>query len=461
MKLFGSRSDASTITTYARQGRGVARVQLASLPTQAEPSQPVIPRDVSAGALEERLKALRSARRQELEGGASVAVAPVLSKDASVNPAAMHMAYDPKDPQSLDFIAQMAHVGRVEGFRVIADAEPAEVDKLRRQLPAEVQVFASPGGHDAWTEDHGEFTRDGEIVIPALMPADVPLDDWIIGDRARRYHEMAQAGQPRPRADYATQGLINDRRSQEELVSNALATDAPVKMAVSYVEGGNLLPGTRADGTPFVLVGRDSVAITRELMREQKNDDSVSDVEVLAQIEKDYGLPAGSAIPVEQPCDFHGDMDMALAGPGRVLLNDARQVAELQKEWLNQGCFSFGKGDAVAKIDAHVQKVAIFEDLVEKDLQAAGLEVIRVAGDFPASGANDAMNFLNMRQGTNEEGQAFAVALGGDERAEQAFAQTLLQEVGGYERVHFLNRDLTPETLKYKGGIKCRTKVRA
>lgn len=457
MRIFGSRSDASTITTFVRQGTGVAQVALASLPAQAEPSEALVPREVGAGALEDQVKALRAARRQELQGGAAVEVAPVLPKDASVNPSALHMAYDPKDPRSLDFIAQMAHVGNVEGFRVVADAAPGEVEKLRGKLPQEVAVFANPGGHDAWTEDHGEFTRQGEVVIPALMAADVPLDDWMIGDRARRYSSL----KPRPRADYATQGLINDRRSQEELAANALATGAPAKLAVSYVEGGNFLPGTRADGSPFALVGRDSLAITRELMREQKNDDSITDQQALSQIARDYGLPEGSVIPIEQPGDFHIDMDMTLVGPGRVLLNDARQVGELQKEWLNEGCFSFGKGDALARIDAQVQKVALFEDLVEKDLKAAGLEVVRVPGNFPESAANGAMNFLNLRQGTNEEGKAFAVALGGDERAERAFAETLLQEVGGYERVHFLNRDLTAETLKYKGGVKCRTKVRA
>ncbi len=447
MNIFGSRSDSRTITTYSRQGR----VELSSLPTQAEPTEALRPAEVRAEALAEQVNALRAARKRELQGGAPVAVAPVLPKDASVNPSALHMAYDPKDPQSLDFIAQMAHVGRVEGFRVVASAAPGEAKKL----PAGVQALVSPGGHDAWTEDHGEFTTNGEVVIPALMAADTPLDDWMVGDRATRYWEM----KPRPRADYATQGLINDRRSQEELITNGLATGAKAKLAVSYVEGGNFMPGTRADGTPFALVGRDSVAITRELMREQKNDDSITSEQALNQIARDYGLPEGSVIPVEQPGDFHIDMDMALVGPGKVLLNDARQVGELQKEWLNEGCFSFGKGDAVAKIDAQVQKVAIFEDLVEKDLKAAGLEVVRVAGNFPESAANGAMNFLNLRQGTNEEGKHFAVALGGEERAEQAFADTLLNE--GYDHVHFLNRDLTAETLKHKGGIKCRTKVRA
>jgi len=45
------------------------------------------------------------------------------------------------------------------------------------------------------------------------------------------------------------------------------------------------------------------------------------------------------------------------------------------------------------------------------------------------------MNFLNLRQGKNEQGQTFAVALG--------------------------DRKLTGETLHYNGGIKCRTKMKA
>ena len=424
--------------------------------------------------LEATQKAIRQQRKAELQGRPAQSVAPVVAKDASIDPSAYYMAYDSSDSASLGFIAQMAAVGRVEDFHVVANCEAeSEAKKLQRKLPESsahnVTCVVNPGGHDTWAEDHGEYTDAGEMVIPAILPADFPIDKLVNKDRVLRFYP--QAG-PKlgdfslyPKIDFSIHGSVNDRTTQQEALAGAMATGATAyKMAVSYVEGGNFMPGRLQDGTPFALVGKDSVAVTAGVLHKggrkgHSNSDAVK------QIARDYGLKPAQVIPVEQPGEFHIDMAMALAGPGQVLLNDSRAVADLQKQWINEAYegkwIQWGKRSQLQEVERRAEHLALYENMVESDLKKAGLQVFRVPGCFPASKGNAEMNFFNLRQGKNAEGESFAVAMGGDERAEKAFAHTLLSEIpAGYQRIHFLDRELTPLTLELSGGIKCRSKAR-
>lgn len=459
MKIWPFSSPAQRITTYERCPQGVERVAFEKLATQDQLQLSMAP--VTSDQLQGKLKQLKS------DQAAGTSVSPPVGRDVTVNPGTVLMGYDSQDPVSLDYIAQVALVGKVEGFSVVAAARPEEMGKAQRKLSSQAADnttwLANPGGHDSWVEDHGEFSQAGEVVIPAILPADSDdIEDWVIRGRRDRYNVMAEQGQPRPRADYAMLGLVNRRQAQEEMVTSALASGASqVKMAVSYVEGGNMLPGQRADGSPFALVGKDSLAVTGRLLPK-----GADEAAARAQVAKDYGLQPEQVVAVEQPGDFHIDMAMSLAGPGQVMLNDSRKVLDLQKGWLNQHYANswLHKDELPGELEAvqkRAERQAVYEDVAEKELRAAGLEVFRVAGCFPKTGANPEMNFLNLRQGTNEQGEIFAIALGGEERAEKAFAETLLGEIpSGYHRIHFLDRKLTAETLKFKGGIKCRTKIR-
>lgn len=446
----------SRITTYERTASGVSRVDFSQLPRgSAEPHKPVV---VEGEQLKTRLQELR-------EQPLTSEFARPVGRHNRVNPDSMLMGFDSKDPVSLDYIELMAQVGQVEGFQVIASARPEELRRAERKLDKsvrdQVRWVGNPGGHDSWVEDHGEFTQAGEVVIPAILPADSDdIEDWVIRGRRNRYQALAEKGQPRPRADFALQGLVNRRQAQEQMISTAIALGAPTKLAGSYVEGGNMLAGQRPDGNVFALVGKDSLEVTRRLL--PKGADEAAAVRQVAQ---DYALAENQVIGIEQPGDFHLDMAMSLAGPGQVILNDARKVLELQQGWVTEHYAHkwLGKDEMPAELEAlkkRTERQAVFEDLVAEELKAAGLEVFRVAGVFPKTSASPEMNFLNLRQGVNEQGQAFAVALGGQERAERAFAEDLLSQIpSGYHRIHFLDRRLTEESLKYKGGIKCRSKV--
>lgn len=454
MRIWPFSSPADKITTYQKTAQGIEQIPFASLPKRPQSAPDTV--TISASQLQEQLKLKRDNKPAE-----------VLAKDAKVNPSLMLMAHDPKDKASLAFIEQMALVGQVEDFRVVADAQVQDLGKaerkLHKQAASNTTWISNSGGHDSWTEDHGEFTTNGGVIIPAILPEDTEIDSWVFAARAKRYMAMQDQGEKHPGCNYAIQGLMNGRRAQEELVNAALSTGTrDIQMATSYVEGGNILNGHRPDGIPYALVGRDSLAVTSKLLPGQPGE-----AEAIKQVAADYGLQPENIIPLEQPGDFHLDMSMALAGPGQVILNDSRQVLALQKEWISEHYKHtwFNRDEQpsqLQEVEKKANRTAVFEDIVEKQLKAAGLEVFRVAGVFPKSVANIQMNFLNLRQGQNDQGETFAVSLGGEERAEQAFAHTLLEKIpAGYDRIHFLDRSWTAETLHHNGGIKCRTKVKA
>ena len=467
-----------TIRSFERDGEAVRPVDFASLPARDAGCTRSWPREtVELEQLESQEKKLRKQRQAELKQqrhGSGQPVAPPVAKDNTPDPSAYCMAYDAADRASLGLISQMAAVGRVEDFQVLASCFPGEDRKLQKRLHPDtagnVTTVVNPGAHDTWAEDHGEYTDAGEMVIPAMLSEKFPMDSAIKNGRMRRFYPEASGLKLEdfsayPKVEFSSQGAVNDRFTQQEALATAMATGASgYRMAVSYVEGGNFMPGRRADGTPFALIGKDSLAITSEVLRRAgRQGHSMGDA--LKQVARDYGLSRDQVVPVEQPGEFHIDMAMALAGPGQVMLNDARAVADLQKQWLEEEYagrwFQWGKRSALEAIEKRAEKLAEYEAMVERDLRKAGLEVYRIPGCFPATAANAEMNFFNLRQGRNAEGQAFAVALGGEERAEKAFAETLLTRVpAGYQRIHFLDPELTELTLEMSGGIKCRTKGR-
>lgn len=463
---------AGTIRTYTRDNPRHP-VDIMQQPSRPEAFPSPKNSDLSDRTLTRALRTMRKDRLKELDGPRHTKVGPAVAKDPTLDPSAYYMAYDAIDSASLGFIAQMAQVGRHEDFHVVANCESGgDADQLLDTLPAEarenVTCVVNPGSHDTWAEDHGEYTTAGEMVVPAPLPTKFDLDSAIDDGRMVRFYndrDSEASTTEFPLIDFSKHGRVGERRTQEEAVAAALSTGAKnVKMAVSYVEGGNFMPGRKPDGTPFALVGKDSVAVTRKLLQHEGKK-RVDQQDAVRHIAQDYGLRPEQVVPVEQPGEFHIDMAMALAGPGLVILNDSRAVADLQQQWLTEHYdnkwFRWGESKQVQQTIDRAERLAVYEDMVEKDLKKAGMQVYRIPGVFPASAANSEMNFFNLRQGRNDQGEEFAIAMGGDERAEQAFAATMLGGIPtGYQRIHFLDRELTPLTLDLSGGIKCRSKGR-
>jgi hypothetical protein len=265
-----------------------------------------------------------------------------------------------------------------------------------------------------------------------------------------------------------------------------VARRAPLREALTYLEGGNVLLGTLPGGDPYALVGRDSAAVSRAVL-ERHFRRPVSEAETVATMAKDLGVTPARLFLVEQPGVFHLDMAMTLLRPGTVILNDAVAAFRLQSRWLWEDHERWrpapdsGRRDedyrrdvnrwqeagrdveaTLAKLWKYTERFARYEARTLADLQDAGLAVVRLPGRFlhPARPWDrDVMNFLNGEAGTNPQGRTYFITQGGDPRAERHVVATLLGPDVGLDRVYVAPRLVSRETLWEKGGASCRLKV--
>lgn len=427
--------------------------------------------------------AMTRAKRERMSALQDLANAParatIAPEDGSADVAAYHMSFGQFDQSMERFIEQMASVGRVEGFRVVVRAHPEQVEDLTARVDRverrNTTFVASECFGDIWSEDAGEMRSDRSVMIGHCPSGQLDLDAIIFGDRQRRFgpKNKAQTQFSRLGMSYA-----EDRDAQRGMAAIALASGKPVDISFSCIEGGNALVGRHADGRPYVLVGRDSVALTRAVLSSELGREVDEDFVRLA-IGKDYGVATADVVFVEQPADYHLDVKMMLVAPGEVVVNDALLAHELLEQWtLAEHAKNEPRANASAErkkewrddgkrfkrelLESRMQAVreAKIEGKAVRDLESAGLVVHRIGGKFPWSRIGAPMNFLNTEQGRGRDGERFLVALGGDRRAEKHFVETMAKISGGaIKRYYLLDREQTGSTLQAGGGIACRAKI--
>lgn len=480
------------LRTYAvTDAQEMAQLQFGDLlkgtrPPRGSFTTQTVTKDMLASALE----AAHESRRRKLDHIETSRPAPTaIPKDASLNPQAFSMFARPGEELNLAFVEQMAQLGQVEGFRVIVETPHGQasqlLDELHERGVENVRVVPTRGDGETWTEDYGEMNLAQGAGLPSRIHHAVSDAAVNVGRMERfpsehRWWNPTTWLAPDP-GNFDQLGAVSEGGYQESLAGAALARGLKIRENFSHIEGGNLLTGTLPDGKGYALVGRDSVAVTRAVL-EKDLGRPVDEREALVAISKDLGMDVSNVHPIEQPGAFHLDMRMMLAAPGQVILNDAREAALLQEKWLRDdhrkaepevtGPVSamrhFGwklKGRAletqITGILAEADRRAKYEDRTAAELEAAGLHVDRLPGVFvvPGSAGTDQANLINGRHGVNEQGERFFIALGAEQRAETEVAHRLMQVLPtGISRVHFLDRELTPQTLDLSGGIKCRTK---
>jgi hypothetical protein len=491
--------DGRPIRTWARGTDGTAgRVEASARPPlpAVRPLAEATP-DALAARLDEAAAIRRCALQTENEANA-----PVLPEDGSTRVTAYHISYDGSDLCTIPLIKALGEIGRAEGFNVVVSSSR---EGLRDKLPIDqhpnVHPAHLPGNRDPWMEDHGEMSVDGSMSVPARIGDRLFVRSAIAADRIRRFYgeepphdlsgdELRTALETRwPRADFPFSGSVDSRRNQEGPAALATAARLPLRENLTHIEGGNLIVGKRADGTPYALVGRDSLAVSRALLTRDLGRE-VGDDEVRTFAARDLGLKPDQVFPVEQPHDFHIDMHMCPIGPGRILLHDSMEAARQQEAWLRADVeaqrprpplpdapdaewethrravevhqrMAQGVAEDLARIHEAAKRRRECEDRALLDLKAAGLRVDRAAGmlDAEVNPHFPSMNFFNAEQGTNEAGERFMIINGGPRRAEEYFARRLFDELGvDVARLHFLPREASAETLRRNGGINCRAK---
>jgi hypothetical protein len=347
------------------------------------------------------------------------------------------------------FAEQMSQIGAAEGFKVTFTTSVDLRNNLLLAAADTLSVERVNKDVDSWTQDHGEATLNGGFTIPAPGGGFTFLSNAIDDGRVERMPaDLARS--------FITQGMVDSRKSQKQVIGHALASGAPVRANLTYLEGGNVLVGVLPSGKGYALVGEDSVAVSKAVLEHdlyavKKHHVVLSREQVLEAISKDLGVERENLFAVEQPGEFHLDMGMTLLGPGVVLVNDSMKANALEAQWLEadhevakpvlpHGASSEETKRYVAELkdweaegEKNAEKVeklrsersprAELEDLTTKSLEGSGLTVHRVAAAFNFEGR--AMNFLNGVKGTNPQGKRFCISLGGDPRAERHFMEEM------------------------------------
>ncbi len=408
------------------------------------------------------------------------------------------------------FAQVLARVGALEGFAVVAHVPAGNpwADELR--AAPNLLVSDTPGREYTWSEDIAEIGLDGSFHMTARVGDQRLLRRSLFVDRVRRFYpavteadlaELAAlpeppGGQPGELADsvmrrhsdimFMNLGLVEKDGGQDVTAALAVSRGAPLREAITYLEGGNVLLGSLPGGEGYALVGRDSAAVARAFL-ERYRGGPVGDAETVAAMGRDLGVAPGRLHLVEQPWVFHLDMAVTVLAPGTVALNDALEAFQIQGAWMREDHEAWrprhdGAADpaqrerdleewhaagqdlerSIALMWRYVERFARYEARALADLEGAGLRVLRVPGRFlhpRRPWDRDLMNFLNGEVGTGSTGRGYLITQGGDPRAERLVARRLLAPDTGLDRVYMAPRLISRDTLWEKGGMSCRVKV--
>lgn len=411
-------------------------------------------------------------REQQLKNGA-VPGDRVVPKDATLNPTDVTMYLRSTGDVSTRYAQQLSKIGEIEGFHVVAGIG-GSYNSYKSELEGyqNVSLMEVPHG-EVWVEDYSEPSLNKGQITPAIFQDGYSgglVSEAIREGRKLRYEGTGLDGV------YAYHGAVNQGKFQQTALARGTVTQGPLRQALSYLEGGNIYTGSRANGEGYVLVGKDSFHVTRRLLEKQTGRDW-SEAEVSKVIAADLGLEPKNVVPVEQPGAFHLDMRMTAIAPGEILLNDSKAACEQQITWMKEEVERALKAGEINqsqaqnklnKIDRKAEgmreqaaRMAPYEELTAKDLKAAGFTVHRVGGSFvdPNKPERDTANYFNARHFTNEQGERISILMGGQAHEEAYMAQKIFEFAHGtISRLHFLDPSVTQKTLDLWGGLKCRTK---
>jgi hypothetical protein len=384
----------------------------------------------------------------------------VLPKDHSLHIQHMEISVGVAAESDVYF-EQLTDIGSVEGFHIFGIAQTGQAAAVESTMAAKKghnYTLYESDVNEVWLEDYGEPTVGGHRLVPAFIDQNLHGTDFIVNaQNDGRTERLRSSGLS---TDFPLQGGVNESYFQYVAIAQSAVLGQKSHHGLSYLEGGNILPGTRPDGTPYLIVGADSYAITERLMQKQSGLNPTREA-VIKAIASDTGMRPEQVTIIEQPGEFHIDMRMMPIGPGELIVQDSRLAAAQQAAWLEEeGALT---PESQQKLDSWSQKMSAYEDLSSRQLEEAGFKVHRVAGAFPdldAEEPTDAVNFFNGRHGTNKDGQRFSILMGASPKQEAYFAQLLLDKLQApIDRIYFTDPEITAATLELQGGLKCRTKA--
>lgn len=288
------------------------------------------------------------------------------------------------------------------------------------------------------------------------------------------------------------QGVVNNKNEQRYADELGQSMGLPVRPIRSYIEGGNLFLGTRLDGSPYGLVGHDSVEITALLLAGGHDKTPADEVDQLIEnhyqqalqvIAEDLNLDPANLGVIHQP-DFHLDMRIRPLKYPFVLLHDDSEAIPFLDRVLASGRL---KGDAHSRVamlradtrqtQRDLKQKGYYADTrqTEAELKALGFEPIRVPAVFGKKKGR-LVNYMNALVHENPAKQGLVYATGSCSLPEinKAFAEALRQTLppdtirriefiaGSYVKASDTDADdygptnhLESELTQNEGGLHC------
>lgn len=435
----------------------------------AAPAQPQHQVDaIRAALLRQREHDLRALAERRY-GNMTQTAAPV-TEDLTRQPRAYLMAYTGSTigPRGADvdseYVEAFARIGTQEGFSVVeADFYP---DGPARQARANVHSVRVPvDSTSGWMEDRGQVAYDGQVTVPAPRPT---TSSNATGDFTRRAideHRAERASRARRKgidlAFGSRQGGVWERDESDMRLMFGLATRRRIRIDLCYLERGNVLLGQGPRGL-YALIGEDSFALSRATLRAAFEDlgipsSRLTDDMVHVAIAKDIGVVRQAVVVVEQAAGFHIDLSMTPWTRGVVLLNDMAMVEDLMRRTFQQR----GMTSALAQLERErprMLQIAATERVTERQLQAAGLRVVRVPGKFPALPSERWLtNFFNGEGGSGATGRGpYWITQDGPAAYKDAFEQALRAARLTVPRMYHLPAAASRDSLAAQGGANCR-----
>ncbi len=349
------------------------------------------------------------------------------------------------------------------------------------QLRNVAAAIDSKDAFSAWGEDNKIITNpdartgDMDVLVPPMIDHHVLA--WAQGyTKDEGFHAYS--------SDF--QGAVSGRDEGEIARRFALSLGQPVFTTRSYLEGGNVLPGTGRDGKPCALVGRDSVIVTAfHLMASDGLDRTqwahraktlrtsidevtlarVQDkltwaeqqatpedaVKFLAAIEmsketiaSDLRIPYANLTMLTQ-AEFHIDMCTRPLRPDQVMLNHPAEAWALLNAMLEPGATRLKVWERTeleemqSKAFEEIQTSGPVYDTIKAELEAAGKTVLLAPGIFASSTRQN--NFMNGVPGTDGRGETFYFVNGSSILPLQKAVGKFLKEKAHIDHVEFVARE--------------------
>jgi|GEM_PF-5047114 len=297
-----------------------------------------------------------------------------------------------------------------------------------------------------WAEDSVEYLENGKVAILKQFDDKLLESAMTEGRRHRWQGKVTPENLEEALQDdhlWVPLGIrVNASETVVELERTTQAKGQELAHIRAYIEGGNMLTGEDATGKPVIIIGKDAIATTAYIYQLDYN-------QVRRIICEDFGLETiEQVICVEQPGQFHLDMGMLFIGNGVVILNDSSEELKDAIEMAEMvPCLTTQKMAAKLKLQFGLEEVAA------KDLQAAGMEVIRKKLEKEMI-----YNFFNGEFVEGKDGLNYYITNGGPQEKEEEFEALMVREWKVVKKVIFSGIATAQQSLKERGGVGCRIK---